>query len=100
MTRRQAPRREGITSEEAASRWVRGMFGRVAGRYDLLNHLLSFNLDKRWRARTVERVCRRAGAAGREGTGSVLRHRRCLVVAGAARRQGARYLAAISAIRC
>jgi demethylmenaquinone methyltransferase/2-methoxy-6-polyprenyl-1,4-benzoquinol methylase len=47
---------EGITGEEAASRWVRGMFGRVAGRYDLLNHLLSFNLDKRWRARTVQRV--------------------------------------------
>jgi demethylmenaquinone methyltransferase/2-methoxy-6-polyprenyl-1,4-benzoquinol methylase len=46
----------GVTGEEAASRWVRGMFGRVAGRYDLLNHLLSFNLDKRWRARTVERV--------------------------------------------
>jgi demethylmenaquinone methyltransferase/2-methoxy-6-polyprenyl-1,4-benzoquinol methylase len=47
---------KGITSEEAASRWVRGMFGRVAARYDLLNHLLSFNLDKRWRAHTVERV--------------------------------------------
>jgi len=47
---------KGIASEEAASRWVRGMFGRVAGRYDLLNHLLSFNLDKRWRARTVKRV--------------------------------------------
>ena len=47
---------KGIGSEEAASRWVRGMFGRVAARYDLLNHLLSFNLDKRWRARTVERV--------------------------------------------
>jgi demethylmenaquinone methyltransferase/2-methoxy-6-polyprenyl-1,4-benzoquinol methylase len=47
---------KGITSEEAASRWVRGMFGRVAGRYDLLNHLLSFNLDKRWRAHTVTRV--------------------------------------------
>jgi len=47
---------KGITSEEAASRWVRGMFGRVAGRYDLLNHLLSFNLDKRWRAHTVKRV--------------------------------------------
>jgi demethylmenaquinone methyltransferase / 2-methoxy-6-polyprenyl-1,4-benzoquinol methylase len=47
---------KGITSEEAASRWVRGMFGHVAARYDLLNHLLSFNLDKRWRAQTVERV--------------------------------------------
>jgi demethylmenaquinone methyltransferase/2-methoxy-6-polyprenyl-1,4-benzoquinol methylase len=47
---------QGITSEEAASRWVRGMFGRVAGRYDLLNHVLSFNLDRSWRARTVKRV--------------------------------------------
>jgi demethylmenaquinone methyltransferase/2-methoxy-6-polyprenyl-1,4-benzoquinol methylase len=46
----------GVAGEQAASRWVRDMFGRVAGRYDLLNHLLSFNLDKRWRARTVERV--------------------------------------------
>jgi demethylmenaquinone methyltransferase/2-methoxy-6-polyprenyl-1,4-benzoquinol methylase len=32
------------------------MFGRIAPRYDLLNHLLSFNLDKHWRARTVARV--------------------------------------------
>ena len=42
--------------EREKSQWVRGMFGRIAGRYDLLNHLLSFNLDKRWRARTVKRV--------------------------------------------
>ena len=47
---------KGATSEESAARWVRGMFGRVAGRYDLLNHLLSFNLDKRWRRRAVERI--------------------------------------------
>lgn len=47
---------KGASSEESAARWVRGMFGRVAGRYDLLNHLLSFNLDKRWRKRTVERL--------------------------------------------
>jgi demethylmenaquinone methyltransferase/2-methoxy-6-polyprenyl-1,4-benzoquinol methylase len=54
------------------------MFGRVAGRYDLLNHLLSFNLDKRWRSRTVNRV---AGILARPdaqvldlccGTGDVL----------------------------
>jgi demethylmenaquinone methyltransferase/2-methoxy-6-polyprenyl-1,4-benzoquinol methylase len=46
----------GTASEQAASQWVRGMFGRIAPRYDLLNHLLSFNLDRRWRARTVSRV--------------------------------------------
>ncbi len=46
----------GAASEQAAAQWVRGMFGRIAPRYDLLNHLLSFNLDKRWRARTVARV--------------------------------------------
>jgi len=47
---------EGAANEQAAAQWVRGMFGRIAPRYDLLNHLLSFNLDKRWRARTVTRV--------------------------------------------
>src|SRR5689334_12612293 len=44
----------GASNEQEASRWVREMFGRVAPRYDLLNHLLSFNIDKRWRARTVD----------------------------------------------
>lgn len=47
---------KGITNERQASAWVRGMFGQVAGRYDLLNHLLSFNLDRLWRARTVRKV--------------------------------------------
>jgi demethylmenaquinone methyltransferase/2-methoxy-6-polyprenyl-1,4-benzoquinol methylase len=32
------------------------MFGRVAHRYDLANHLLSFNIDPLWRVRTVDRV--------------------------------------------
>jgi len=47
---------EGARNEQEAARWVRSMFGRVAGRYDLANHLLSMNIDKLWRARTVKRV--------------------------------------------
>jgi demethylmenaquinone methyltransferase/2-methoxy-6-polyprenyl-1,4-benzoquinol methylase len=47
---------QGVQGEREASRWVRDMFGRVAPRYDLLNHILSFNLDKRWRTRTVNRI--------------------------------------------
>jgi len=47
---------EGARSEQEAATWVRAMFGRVAHRYDLANHLLSFNIDRLWRARTVRRV--------------------------------------------
>jgi demethylmenaquinone methyltransferase/2-methoxy-6-polyprenyl-1,4-benzoquinol methylase len=46
----------GATNEQEAARWVRDMFGRIAGRYDLLNHVLSFNIDRTWRSRTVQRV--------------------------------------------
>jgi len=46
----------GTTSQQEASRWVRDMFGRIAPRYDLANHVLSLNLDRRWRTKTVERV--------------------------------------------
>jgi demethylmenaquinone methyltransferase/2-methoxy-6-polyprenyl-1,4-benzoquinol methylase len=47
---------DGARSEQEAARWVRGMFGRVAHRYDLANHLLSCNIDRWWRAHTVRRV--------------------------------------------
>jgi demethylmenaquinone methyltransferase/2-methoxy-6-polyprenyl-1,4-benzoquinol methylase len=46
----------GATSEDEAARWVRGMFSRVACRYDLLNHLLSLNVDRYWRARSAHRL--------------------------------------------
>jgi demethylmenaquinone methyltransferase / 2-methoxy-6-polyprenyl-1,4-benzoquinol methylase len=46
----------GIHDERQAAAWVRDMFGQVAPKYDLLNHLLSANIDKLWRARTVRRV--------------------------------------------
>ena len=46
----------GAANEQEAAAWVRDMFGRVAPRYDLLNHLLSFNIDRHWRERTVQRL--------------------------------------------
>ena len=75
------------------------MFGRVAGRYDLLNHLLSFQTDRYWRARTVSRVhayLQRPDARILDlccGTGDLL-------LALARARGAGRYSAATSAIRC
>ncbi len=47
---------EGARGEREAAAWVRGMFARVTHHYDLANHLLSLNIDRWWRARTVRRV--------------------------------------------
>jgi demethylmenaquinone methyltransferase/2-methoxy-6-polyprenyl-1,4-benzoquinol methylase len=49
-------RPEGAVTEADASRKVREMFTRIAPRYDLLNHLLSMQLDRLWRARTARRL--------------------------------------------
>lgn len=51
-----------MSVDKSADR-VRRMFGEIAGRYDLLNHLLSLGIDRYWRWRTVRRVPPPDGAA-------------------------------------
>src|SRR5713101_2256363 len=49
-------RPEGVQTEADASRRVREMFTEIAPRYDFLNHLLSLEVDRVWRARTARRL--------------------------------------------
>lgn len=37
---------------------IRDMFDSIAPRYDALNHILSFGIDRGWRRKTIKRVCR------------------------------------------
>jgi demethylmenaquinone methyltransferase/2-methoxy-6-polyprenyl-1,4-benzoquinol methylase len=46
----------GTTDEKEAGRWVQDMFGEIAPKYDLLNHLLSFNIDRGWRKVLLKRL--------------------------------------------
>lgn len=41
---------------DKSSERVRDMFAQIAPRYDLLNHVLSLNIDKRWRAKTLKKL--------------------------------------------
>jgi demethylmenaquinone methyltransferase/2-methoxy-6-polyprenyl-1,4-benzoquinol methylase len=38
---------------DAKRAYVQRIFSQIAPRYDLLNHLLSFNIDKAWRRRAI-----------------------------------------------
>jgi demethylmenaquinone methyltransferase/2-methoxy-6-polyprenyl-1,4-benzoquinol methylase len=49
-------RPEGASTEADASKKVREMFTAIAPRYDLLNHLLSLQLDRLWRARAAKHL--------------------------------------------
>ncbi len=44
---------EGASDQGSAARAVREMFTSIAPRYDLLNHVLSFNIDRLWWRRTA-----------------------------------------------
>ena len=46
---------EGAGDPQAAALAVREMFTSIAPRYDLLNHLLSFNVDRMWWRKTARR---------------------------------------------
>jgi demethylmenaquinone methyltransferase / 2-methoxy-6-polyprenyl-1,4-benzoquinol methylase len=41
---------------EAREHQVRTIFSEIAPRYDLLNHVLSLNIDRRWRRKAVDRL--------------------------------------------
>jgi demethylmenaquinone methyltransferase/2-methoxy-6-polyprenyl-1,4-benzoquinol methylase len=44
---------QGVSDPQAAARAIQEMFTSIAPRYDLLNHLLSFNVDRLWWRKTA-----------------------------------------------
>lgn len=65
-----------LPSKENKENYVREMFNTIAGRYDLMNTLMSLGLDKSWRKFTVERSELKAGGVGLDvccGTGMLVR---------------------------
>ncbi|HWN99683.1 MAG TPA: bifunctional demethylmenaquinone methyltransferase/2-methoxy-6-polyprenyl-1,4-benzoquinol methylase UbiE [Blastocatellia bacterium] len=50
--------RDNLRESEKAAR-VRAMFAEIAPRYDLLNHVLSLNVDRRWRRFVIKKVADR-----------------------------------------
>ena len=52
--------------------YVRAMFSDIAPSYDFLNHLLSFNIDRRWRRRALQGLSWEQAPAGSFAPTSVL----------------------------
>ena len=46
----------GVDNVSAEKKNIGSLFDRIAGHYDCLNHLLSLNIDKRWRRKTVKQL--------------------------------------------
>jgi demethylmenaquinone methyltransferase / 2-methoxy-6-polyprenyl-1,4-benzoquinol methylase len=53
-----------LPADEEKAAHVRRMFSSIAPRYDLLNHLLSMNIDRLWRRRAVDRLRWESAPAG------------------------------------
>lgn len=53
-----------VETPRERARAVRDMFSAIAPRYDLLNHILSLNIDRAWRRRAVARLNWRARPDG------------------------------------
>ncbi|MBC7898191.1 MAG: bifunctional demethylmenaquinone methyltransferase/2-methoxy-6-polyprenyl-1,4-benzoquinol methylase UbiE [Cytophagaceae bacterium] len=57
--------RDAASGGAAKREYVKRIFSEIAPRYDLLNHLLSFNIDRGWRARALDALGWRRAPEGR-----------------------------------
>src|SRR5215510_8023958 len=65
---------------DVTPQWLRGMFSRIAPRYDLTNTVISAGLDQVWRRRLAQGVARYAARVVLDvacGTGGVMEQLAC-----------------------